>query len=442
MPTRIRGRSFSEDVELAADKCEAVMKVLHVLDAPYGGATAAALELMRFSIEAESGIEHYVVYPGLEGKTDPRIGLFCHGHASVPIRWWHVKKGLKRLERASLWCHEMLVTGFGFYNQKLMEQLVREWKIDLVHTNSSAVLAGARVARPMGLPHVWHIRERIGSGGAVQFALSDRRLAKRIGSLSTKITPVSHFAAELFLDHGLGPKTEIVYDGICVEDFDSHDARHRGSLVRQAWGIPANCTLIGNVGGFAHRIKRHDIFVKASGILARRDPSLRFVAVGVLPRNSSLISQGENEYFASLRALVRQEGIEERFTWVPVVGDNGAVMNAIDILCHACSMEGFGRVAIESMAAGKPVVGPAMGGLTESVVDGQTGFLVKPEDPGALADATERVIRDQSLYSRFSEEGHRHVVQHFSSDLYLQQMKRIYLWAVRGAGSRIYKGLV
>ena len=78
------------------------------------------------------------------------------------------------------------------------------------------------------------------------------------------------------------------------------------------------------------------------------------------------------------------------------------------------------------MAAGKPVVGPSAGGFAESVVHGQTGLLVSPEDPAAMAQAIERLIRAPALRVQYGEEGRRRARECFSPESHLQAMREIY----------------
>jgi glycosyltransferase involved in cell wall biosynthesis len=100
------------------------------------------------------------------------------------------------------------------------------------------------------------------------------------------------------------------------------------------------------------------------------------------------------DYFDRLKEIAESEGVADRLIWTDSIHDAGAMMNAIDVLAHACDLEGFGRVAIEAMCAGKPVVGPNVGGFAESVVDGETGRSVPPGDPVALADGIVELVGD------------------------------------------------
>jgi glycosyltransferase involved in cell wall biosynthesis len=71
--------------------------------------------------------------------------------------------------------------------------------------------------------------------------------------------------------------------------------------------------------------------------------------------------------------------------------------------------EGVPRVIMEAFARARPVVAPAVGGIGDIVTPGETGLLVAPGDPGALADALVRVLTDRDLATRMGEAGHRQV---------------------------------
>ena len=78
------------------------------------------------------------------------------------------------------------------------------------------------------------------------------------------------------------------------------------------------------------------------------------------------------------------------------------------------------------MAAGRPVVGPARGGIAESVVDGETGFLVQPGNPNAFAEATRWLLEDAALRHTMGVNGRARVQAHFSLDQHVANMTQIY----------------
>ncbi|HOQ89417.1 MAG TPA: glycosyltransferase, partial [Candidatus Hydrogenedentes bacterium] len=75
--------------------------------------------------------------------------------------------------------------------------------------------------------------------------------------------------------------------------------------------------------------------------------------------------------------------------------------------------EPFGLVAVEAMAAGKPVVASRSGGLADIIVDGETGLLVPPGDPRCLAEAIARLLSDPNIRNSMGIAGRQRVEEHY-----------------------------
>ncbi|MBI5210609.1 MAG: glycogen synthase [Elusimicrobia bacterium] len=88
--------------------------------------------------------------------------------------------------------------------------------------------------------------------------------------------------------------------------------------------------------------------------------------------------------------------------------------------------EPFGIINLESMACETPIVASAVGGILETVVDGETGLLVKPANPRALADAINRLLRDRPLAEKFGKNGRRRVEAHFSWTSIAERTEKLY----------------
>jgi glycosyltransferase involved in cell wall biosynthesis len=181
------------------------------------------------------------------------------------------------------------------------------------------------------------------------------------------------------------------------------------------------------VAGLTSTLKRHDLFIRTAGQLQRQFPQARFAVFGNAPRKpTKWLYNTAYEYSLGIKRLVQEEGLAERFIWAGFCPDVPAVMSSLDILMHPCDVEGFGRVAIEAMAAGRPVVGPRSGGIAESVVDGETGFLVDAGRVDAFASATARLIRDADLRRTFGEKGRLRVKERFSQQQHASLIDQIY----------------
>lgn len=400
------------------------MRVLHVLNGTSGGSTVSALELVKASRTAETGIEHCAVYPGQLGVEDPEIQRVFHRARPIPLPAWNSPKNLDAKRRLALYLLFQRESGLGIRTARALRQVIEEWSVDLVTTNCAVNIHGALAARRAGIPHVWHIRERIGTGGSMQFRLDDRRLVHRIAELSSRIAAVSEYVAEPFRKYGADGMLEVVYDGIDVAAFEDTETRGRVQRLRRGWGIPDEAVLVGMVANVTAHVKQHDLFLRAAAQVAGRRQDVWFVVVGALPTRASWFNRSALERLRRLGTLAGDLGLASRLVWAGFVDDPPAVMNAIDILAHACAIEGLGRVLLEAMASGTPVVGPAAGGLPEGV--GAAGVLVEADSPGCLAQGMESLLASDGERERFSNEGRRRVMTYFASKTHAAVMADLY----------------
>ena len=157
--------------------------------------------------------------------------------------------------------------------------------------------------------------------------------------------------------------------------------REAGARVRAEWGIGDDESLIGLVGRL-DPMKGHACFLQAAALLCARRSGMRFVCVG----------DGPEHYRESLRALAGQLGLGDRLIWAGTRTDMPAVYNALDMAVSASAYgEGLPNMLGEAMACGTPCVVTRVG--DSAWVVGETGVVVPPEDPAALADAWATMLR-------------------------------------------------
>jgi glycosyltransferase involved in cell wall biosynthesis len=194
---------------------------------------------------------------------------------------------------------------------------------------------------------------------------------------------------------------------------DMHASPDDRAAVRHGWGIDHDTPLIGVVGRLEPE-KGHSFLLHAALLLKDSFPKARFVIVGGGPLESRL------------RKQCRSLGIEDRVVFAGFRRDLGRVYAAIDIPVVPSLMEPFGNVALEAMAAGKPVVASAVGGLLESIIDGETGLLVPACDPETLAGALASLMRDARFARQLGEAGRKRVAEHFTAVRVADQVEEIY----------------
>jgi glycosyltransferase involved in cell wall biosynthesis len=212
-----------------------------------------------------------------------------------------------------------------------------------------------------------------------------------------------------------------VYDGIDCERF----APGGGAAVRRELGIPEHAPVIGIVGHI-QGWKGQDLVVQAMAQLRPRHPDLRCLLVGGVHRQGT-------EYAERIRARIAAEGLERQVILTGARRDVAACLDAMDVAIHSSTNpEPFGRVLIEAMALGRPLIAPREGGPLEIVVDGETGVLVPPRDATALAAAIERLVGDPALRRRMGEAARARVEAVFDIRHHVQALEAIFAEMLTG----------
>jgi len=123
---------------------------------------------------------------------------------------------------------------------------------------------------------------------------------------------------------------------------------------------------------------------------------------------------GDGSLRSTLESKAHSLGLDESVKFIGFISKPEEFLHSIDIFVMPSLFEGLGVAALEAMAAGKPVVATRVGGLAESVLDGQTGLLVPPRDGRAIAEAVVKLISDPQLATRMGLQGRQRVLEHFT----------------------------
>lgn len=279
----------------------------------------------------------------------------------------------------------------------------------LLHANSSRAMFYAGLAgRRAGVPVLWHVRIADAEGNWDRF----------LGGLARRIAVNSQATRRRFAGSGLEDKVRVVYNG---EDLEPYARADGTALRRELGGRP----LIGMVGRLSAE-KDHETFLQAAARVAGSWPQARFVLVGEDPE------PGQPRRRA-LEQLAGRLGLEGQVVFTGARQDIPALMAALDLLVHCAHRESFGRVLVEAMAAAKPVVATAVGGIPEVV--GECGLLVPEGDAAEVARAVESLLADAEAARHLGQAGQRRVRARFSIEAHVAQVEALYeeIWAEDGA---------
>ncbi|MBW2282832.1 MAG: glycosyltransferase family 4 protein [Deltaproteobacteria bacterium] len=149
-------------------------------------------------------------------------------------------------------------------------------------------------------------------------------------------------------------------------------------------------------------------------------------ALGGMSAKPRLWIAGDGPERGALEALARETGVDAQVQFLGMRSDAADLLAGCDVFVVPSRSEGLGVVALEAMAAARPVVASAVGGLAHAVVEGRTGLLVSPEDPDALARALARVIEDPALRESLGDAGPGRVAEGFLAEQMVEAYESLY----------------
>lgn len=273
-------------------------------------------------------------------------------------------------------------------------------------------LAGHLARRPLVVGHEWcrPVPPR-----------AARRLADRALSHTGRFVAASYAQARELMAAGVEPqRIAVVYLGIEVDRF----APAPPGPARAALGLPTDRP-IALVPARLHPMKGHVDLLAAVSILRRRVPNVLVLCAGDGPLRDAL------------PALARSAGLDGNVRFLGQRADVAALYAACDVVALASHIEGLPSVAMEAFAAGRPVVATAVGGVSEVVSDGETGWLVTPRRPderaSALADALASALTRPDVAAARAARGRRSVLQRFQADEGALRLQAVYdRWLATG----------
>ena len=238
-------------------------------------------------------------------------------------------------------------------------------------------------------------------------AFLDRWMARRADHLLT----VSNAARDYMLNvDNIHRQINVVYLGFDFGRFASNE--NARVCFRKEMGFNADDVVIGYVGNFAPG-KGHVQLVEAFSEIAAAIPNskLLFIGRGGLKEVSDAIER------LSLLGKVFFGGWQD---------DVSRCLNAMDVFVQPSLSEAFSQVLIEAMGVGLPVVATDVGGASEVVVDGKNGFLIEPDDPGAIAARVISLLNDVDLSRRIAENGQATVREKFTIQHMVDEQFKLY----------------
>ncbi len=291
-------------------------------------------------------------------------------------------------------------------NALALRRLIERHEIDIVHARSRApafsAFAAARQARRRFVT-TFHGTYDTGTPAKLWYSA--------IMSRGDRIIAISDFIARHIQEtYGVdGARIATIHRGIDTARFDPDtvSAQRMVSLAGQ-WRLPDGFPVV-MMPGRLSRWKGHRVFVEALARLGRDD--VRCLIVGV--------AEGSDRYRRELDALIAARGLGPIVHMIDRCEDMPAAYMMADVVVSAATEpEAFGRVAAEAQAMGRPVIAADHGGARETVVPGETGWLVAPGDADALAETISSALALETEHrERLGQRGRAHIRANFTVEL-------------------------
>ena len=362
-----------------------------------GGAEVNLLELLALPAAREGWDVHVACAPGspLEAAL-AKLGVPRHPYGFAPAlnELRVVGRGFSPMAKYRGWRELQNATG----RLREIAAAVRP-DVLLSCTNKDHFVAGAVAA---GRPSIWWVNDIV---SADFFSWPVRRMfSAKARQLATRLAPVSGFGRAALVSEGI-PEERIttVHNGIPLDRY----RRSSSTLLRDQLRLGPGEPLFGLVGRVTPW-KGQDLFIRIAAEWARQGRPGRFAVIG-------RAFNEDGPFEASLRDAVRHHGLEGRVHFVAFQADIAATLSQLDVLLHCSTKpEPFGRVVIEAMAVGVPVIGARAGGVPEILTDGVDGLLATPGNVGDYLRRLTALMDAPALRASLAGAGRRTVEQRFT----------------------------
>ncbi len=265
--------------------------------------------------------------------------------------------------------------------------LMRQRRYHIVHTHTTkAGIVGRLAARFAQVPIVIHtphghaFHAYLNRTGSAALRWTERSLAR----WTDRIVCLTATERQDHVRLGIGPleQFEVIHSGVDLERFKQ--ARIDPKEKRRELGLPLHGPLVGCVARLVPVKGVEDLLAAVPEVLA------------VIPQ-ATVVFVGDGPLRPMLERRAAAMGLNGSVAFVGLRGDIPELMRLFDVVALPSLNEGMGKAAVEAMAAGCPVVGSRISGIQDVIVDGQTGLLVPPRAPGALARAITRCLTDAAF---------------------------------------------
>lgn len=292
-------------------------------------------------------------------------------------------------------------------------RIIKKNKIDIVHSNSSTIDIGNMAAKKSKIAHVWHFREFGDLDYKLMFIKGRKESLKQVAAIDGRVVFISRCLRKYYPE--LTENVEVIYDGISSQYLNYSCPFYKESR---------KVTFL--IAGNLQRNKGQKTVLEAVRLL-KENGIVNYcvlIAVAVASTRDSV------EYAEELRQYIVSHKLEE----VRLLGrieDMNALRRKCDVEIVASVMEAFGRVTIEAMLSGRPVLASDSGANPELIQDKVTGWLFKSGDAESLAVKMENIIMHPQWLENMGKTAYMWAKENYMSEKNTQQIEELYQFLLK-----------
>lgn len=354
----------------------------------YGGSSRALVALLK-EIKEDYSNKIYVVVPFKNAKIIKELKKLNVEIIVTFYSWWQIPINTSKLKRILF----RMAYVFNFFSKIVLIKKIRKLNIDIIHSNSSVIDIGAKIANKLKIPHIWHFREFKEKN--LKFIKSDEKSYKYIEEFGGNIIYISKAIEDFYKTKINTNKSVLIYDGVSEDFFEKNKT---------------------------YKDKYDDIkFLLAGTLQKSKGQDLAVEAIGVLKQsgyhNMKLyLAGGDSLNFSKyLNQLINKYNIQENVEYLGFVSEMKNLRKNVDVELLCSESEAFGLVTVEAMLAGNLMIGSNSGATTEIIQDGETGVLYQCGDKFDLANKMKLVLKNTNMIKEIGLNGQKYAIEHFSS---------------------------
>ena len=286
---------------------------------------------------------------------------------------------------------------------------VRACKIDIIHTNSSVTDFGARLAEKLDVKHVWHVREFGDADYNLEYIKGKRKTWEYMNDNSDRIVFISHSLQDYFKECVSNKKGQAIYNGI------SREYLYERNYQDKKTGI----TFL--IAGNLNRNKRQMLVLQAANELVERG----IFDFKVLIAGASSSMKDSQIYEEELKQYIKEK-LPKHTRMLGKVEDMRQLRVSADVEIVPSNREAFGRVTIEAMFSGMPVIGSDSGANIELIQNETNGVIFENGNYHDLAEKMLLFINDRNKISEMGKQAYEYAKNNFTAERNASEIEQLY----------------